>query len=131
MTEVIIRKKAPFPVFGGSIPSQKGGRRVELIVSVDQDGNYHVDKEDAGAEALCETPILFIPFGGIDYALTRTDLKEVMAGMRESHQRWREKQAPIPDMTKAWKDFAARVLHAQKGRKRFVLQPSERSSNGN
>ena len=131
MPEIITRGKAPFPVFGGSIPSQKGGRRVNVIAGVDQDGDWHVEKEDAGPELTTDLPILFVPFGGIDYALTMGDLKEMMAGMRESHQRWREKQAPTPDLTKAWKNFAARVLHAQKGRKRFVLQPIERNSDGN
>ena len=87
---------------------------------MDQDGKWHVNKEDVGPEVTCDQPILFIPFGGIDYALTKSDLKEMMAGMRESHQKWRDKQPPTPDLTKAVKELAARVLHAQKGRKRFA-----------
>ncbi len=122
MTEIICRPKAPFPLFGGSLPSTKGGRRVDVIVGVDQDGNYHVTKEDMGAEAATDAPILFVPFGGIDYSLTMGDLREMMDGMRESHQRWRDKQKPTPDLTKAWKNFAARVLHHQKGRKRFYYE---------
>lgn len=122
MPEIIIRKKPPFPVFGGSMPSQRDGRRVEVIAGVDQDGNWHVEKEDKGPEHGCDSPILFVPFGGIDYALTMGDLREMVAGMRESHQRWRDKQPPVPDLTKAVKEFAAAILHRRNGRRQFYYE---------
>ena len=122
MAESIVRRKRPFPVFGGSLPSRRGGRRVDVLASVDQDGDWHVEKEDQGAEGATDQPILFVPFGGIDYGLTMADLREMMAGMRESHQRWRDKQPPTPDLTKAWKEFAAYVLHHRNGRRQFYYK---------
>ena len=128
MAEIIIKGKPPYPVFGGSLPSQRDGRRVNVLAGVDQDGVWHVEKEDTGAEQGNAEPILFVPFGGVDYALTMDDLKEMMAGMRESHNKWRDEQAPTPDLTEAWKEFYAAVLHYQKGRTRFAM-PKE-ATNG-
>lgn len=121
MTEIIIRPKRPFPVFAGSIPSQRGGRRVNVLASIDQDGKWHIEKEDLGVE-VADEPVLFVPFGGIDYALTKDDVKEMLAGMRERHQRWRENQPDPPDFTKALKDYYAALLHWQKGRQQFYIK---------
>lgn len=122
MPEIIIRKKAPYPVFGGSLPSQKGGRRVTVLAGVDQDGGWHAEVDDTGEERLSNEPILFVPFGGVDYALNKRDLKEMIAGMRERHLKWREEQAPRPDLTAALKEFCAAIIHYQKGRQRFFFK---------
>jgi hypothetical protein len=117
---VIIGKPRTYPVFGGSLPSMKGGRRSVVLASVDPDGNYTIEKEDAGAEG-SSGPILFVPFGGIDYPMNKEDLKEMMAGMRERHNEWRERQAPVPDMTKRLKDFCEIIVNHAKGRKQFYM----------
>ena len=119
MTELIVKKRPPYPVFAGSLPSKRDGRRENVLAGVNQDGIWHVEKEDTGPEYGNDAPILFVPFGGIDYALTMDDLKEMMAGMRESHDKWRTEQNPTPDLTAAWKEFYSAVLHYQKGRTRF------------
>lgn len=121
MTAIIIGKPKTYPVFAGSMPSQVGGRRNIVIGSVDPDGNWDIKKEDQGPERDCNEPILFVPFGGVDYALTVEDLKEMVAGMRERHQSWREKQAPTPDLTLAAKNFAQRILDSRNGRKQFSV----------
>lgn len=123
MTEIIIRPKRPFPVFAGSIPSQTGGRRVNVLASIDQDGKWHIEKEDLGLERdLPNEPVLFVPFGGIDYALSKEDVKEMLAGMRERHQAWRDNQPPPPNFTKALKEHYAALLHWQKGRQQFYIK---------
>lgn len=126
MPELIIRKRGAYPVFAGSMPSQRDGRRVNVIVGVDQEGDWSVEKEDVGPEVVTNAPILFIPFGGIDYALTMSDLKEMMAGMRESHQRWRDRQKPTPDLTKAVKEFAEAIIHYRNGRQQFSTYSKEK-----
>jgi len=122
MPELITRKRAPYPVFAGSMPSTRDGRRENVIAGVDQDGGWHVEKEDTGPEIATDAPILFVPFGGIDYALTMGDLKEMMAGMRERHQRWRDRQKPTPDLTKAVKEFYSAILARRSGRKQFYFR---------
>jgi hypothetical protein len=104
-------------VFGGSLPSKKDGRRVNVLAGIDPDGNWHIEKEDTGPEHGNTDPILFVPFGGIDYALTMDDLKEMMAGMRERHVKWREQRPPTPDLTAAWKEFYSAVRDYQRDHK--------------
>lgn len=121
MTGLIVKKRAPYPFFAGSMPSTSGGRRVNVIAGVDADGSWNVEKEDVGAESVQNAPILFVPFGGVDYALTMGDLKEMMAGMRESHQKWRDKQ-PVRDLTKDVKNFAEAIIHKRNGRKVYHMK---------
>lgn len=121
MTELIVRKKF-YPVFGGSLPSTRGGRRSTVLAGVDQDGGWSIDSEDVGNEYGSNEPILFVPFGAIDYALTKKDLKEMMAGMRERHNTWRERQAPTPDMTKRLKEFCEIIVNRAKGRQQFYFK---------
>ena len=63
-----------------------------------------------------------MPFGGIDYALSKEDLKEMLAGMREKHLRWRENQPPPPDFTTRLKEFYAALIHWQRGRQQFYIK---------
>ncbi len=118
----IISKPRFYPVFGGSLPSTRGSRRSTVLAGVDQDGNWNIDSEDAGDEHGSNEPILFIPFGAIDYALTKEDVKEMMAGMRERHNEWREKQPPPPDLTKAVKDFCQIIVDRAKGKRQFYIK---------
>ena len=118
---VIVGKPRSYPMFAGSLPSTKGGRRSLVLAGVDPDGNWDIQKEDAGAEYGNNAPILFVPFGGIDYGLTKGEVKEMLAGMNEKHQKWRDEQPPIPDLTKRMKEFYSVLLHYQKGRKHFAV----------
>jgi len=121
VAEIVIRKKS-YPVFGGSLPSTRGGRRSIVLAGIDQDGKWSIQKEDVGAEHGSNEPILFVPFGAIDYALTKEDLKEMMAGMRERHNKWREQQAPTPDMTKRLKEFCEIIVDRAKGKQQFYFK---------
>lgn len=121
MTEIIIRKPRSYPVFAGSLPSTKGGRRSTVLAGVDQDGRWDIQKEDMGPENGLDEPILFVPFGAVDYALSISDLKEMLGGMREKHLKWREQQAPVPDLSTALKEFYSALLHYQKGRQQFYM----------
>jgi len=118
----IINKPHFYPVFGGSLPSTRGGRRSVVLAGVDQDGCWNIESEDAGGEHGSNEPILFIPFGAIDYALNKEDIKEMMAGMRERHNEWRKRQPPPPDMTKAVKDFCQIIVDRAKGKKQFYIK---------
>ncbi len=118
---IITSREKTYPVFAGSMPSGAGGRRNVVIGSVDQDGKWDIRKEDQGAERDSNEPILFVPFGGVDYALSLEDLKEMLAGMRERHLSWRAKRPPTPDMTLATKEFAQRILDRRNGRKQFSI----------
>ena len=122
MVEIIIRGPRTYPVFGGSLPSTRGGRRSLVLAGVDPDGNWNIDSEDVGEEHGNNEPILFVPFGAIDYALNKEDLKEMMAGMRERHNEWRERQPPPPDLTKALKDFCQIIVDRDKGKRQFFLK---------
>jgi len=121
MTHIIIRQPRPYPVFAGSIPSRTGGRRNVVLGSIDQDGKWDIQKEDQGPEQGSNEPILFVPFGAVDYALTLEDLKEMVAGMRESHMNWRERQPPMPDMTLAVKEFCQAIIDRRNGRQQFSV----------
>lgn len=122
MAELIFKRKRPYPVFGGSLPSRTGGRRTVVLGSISQDGEWEVEAEDQGAERGSDEPILFVPFGGIDYALNKADLKEMIAGMRERHQRWRDKQPPAPDFNKLVREWCEMLLDHYKGRQRFYFK---------
>ena len=128
MTEIIIRKRNPYPVFAGSLPSKRGGRRSLVLAGVDADGEWDVQKQDLGAERDANEPILFVPFGAVDYALTMSDLKEMVAGMRDRHLAWRRRQPPTPDFTLALKNFAQAIIDRRNGRKQFYIK--ETISNG-
>ncbi len=121
MVETIIGKPRSYPVFGGSLPSMRGNKRVIVLAGVDPDGNWDIQREEIGPEHGHNEPILFVPFGAIDYALSKEDLKEMMAGMRERHNQWRERQAPTPDMTKRLKDFCEIIVNRAKGRTQFYM----------
>jgi len=122
MVAIRIRPARPYPVFGGSIPSKRGGRRSLVLASIDQDGNYTTQVEDQGSEYGLEEPILFVPFGGIHYALTKDDLKEMIAGMRESHMRWRERQEPTPDFTARQQEWGEILQKRLSGRQHFYMK---------
>lgn len=122
MVKGIISKPHFYPVFGGSLPSTKGGRRSVVLAGVDQDGAWNIDSEDAGSEHGSNEPILFVPFGVVDYALTKDDLKEMMAGMRERYKKKRADQPPPPDMTKAVKDFCQIIVDRAKGKQQFYFK---------
>ena len=122
MTGIIVRKRDPYPVFAGSLPSKTGGRRSLVLAGVDQDGTWDVQKEDLGAEKDSNEPVLFVPFGAVDYALSMRDLKEMVAGMRDRHLAWRDRQAPTPDLTLAFKNFAQLILDRANGRKQFFFK---------
>ena len=109
-------------MFAGSLPSQRGGRRNVVLAGVNADGAWDIQKEDQGSEPGLQEPILFVPFGGVDYALSVDDLKEMLAGMREKHQAWRDRQAPVPDMTAAVMDFHQAILDRRNGRKQFYVK---------
>lgn len=122
MPEIIIRPSRSYPVFGGVLPSQNGGRRSLILASVSQDGKWNAETEDLGPENACDQPILFVPFMGVDYALTKGDLKEMLAGMRERHQKWRDERPPPPDFTKALKEFCEIILSRARGRQQFYFR---------
>ncbi|TET14952.1 MAG: hypothetical protein E3J81_05865 [Dehalococcoidia bacterium] len=122
MVEIINRKPRSYPVFGGSLPSTRGGRRSVVLAGVDQDGNWDIQSEDTGPEYGNDEPILFLPFGAIDYALSKDDLKEMLAGMRERHLSWRSQQPDLPDLTKAVKEFYSALLHYRDGRRQFSIK---------
>ena len=122
MAGVIIKKPRSYPVFGGSLPSTRGGRRSMVLAGVDQDGNWDIQKEDVGPEYGYDEPILYVPFGAIDVPLNMEDLKEMLAGMRESHKRWRDKQPVTPDLTKLTKEWAEKLVDVYSGRKRFFIK---------
>lgn len=124
----IFRGPQPYPVFAGSLPSQSGGRRVVVLGGVDPNGDWDIQKEDVGPEHGHNEPILFVPFGGVDYALTLADLKEMLAGMRERHQRWRDEQPPTPDMTAAVKDFCQAIVDRKNGRQQFYMKETIRGN---
>ena len=127
MTAIISRKPKSYPVFAGSMPSMRDGRRVIVLGGIDQDGQWDMQKEEVGPEHGCNAPILYVPFGGVDYALTMADVKEMLAGMRESHQSWRERQPPLPDLVLAVKQFAQAIIDRRNGRQQFYMKETIRN----
>jgi len=121
VVEIINRKPRSYPVFGGSLPSMTGNKRVIVLAGVDPDGNWDIQREEVGPERGNNEPILFVPFGAVDYALTKEDLKEMMAGMRERYHKKRAEQPPTPDMTKQLKDFCEIIVNRAKGRTQFYM----------
>lgn len=121
MRGVIIGKPRSYPVFGGSLPSMRGNKRVIVLAGVDPDGNWDIQREEVGPEHGCNEPILFVPFGAVDYALSKDDLKEMMAGMRERYHKKRAEQPAIPDMIKRLKDFCEIIVNRAKGRTQFYM----------
>lgn len=122
MAGIIIKPKRTYPVFAGELPSRAGGRRSVVLASIDQDGRWTTETEDIGAEQDTNQPILFIPFGGIDYALNKADVKEMLEGMRERHRKWREKQPPPPDWMKLLRGYVELVKHYRNGRQQFYMK---------
>lgn len=122
MAGIIIKPGRTYPVFGGSLPSRSGGRRTLVLSSISQDGEWKVEAEDQGPEEGTNDPILFVPFGAVDYALTKEDLREMVAGMRERHQRWREKQPPPPDFNKLVREWLEVLKARLRGRQQFYFE---------
>lgn len=122
MTEIIIKERRPYPVFAGSMPSRTGGKRTLVLAGVNQDGEWRVQSEDSGREDSTNQPILFVPFGAIDYALTMNDLKEMVAGMRERHERWRDRQPDPPDFTARLKEWAEILKSRLSGKQQFYFK---------
>lgn len=126
MSNLIFRKPPSYPLFAGSLPSMTGGRRVVVLAGIDQDGAVDIQKEDVGTEQNRQEPILYVPFGGVDYALTMADLKEMLAGMRERHQEWRARQPPTPDLTNRVKEFCQIIVDRRNGRKQYHMKETLR-----
>ncbi|HUT60020.1 MAG TPA: hypothetical protein VNA25_19415 [Phycisphaerae bacterium] len=117
----IISKGRRYPLFAGSIPSRRGGRRTLVLSSIDREGVCRTETEDLGAESGHDGPILIVPFCGIDFELNRNDLKEMVAGMRESHKKWRAKQPPPPDFNNILRLAVEIHKHRRNGRRQFAL----------
>lgn len=90
-----------------------------VLSSITQEGQWQVEAEDQGAEG--DEPILIIPFGGINYSLSMDDVKEMAAGMRERHLRWRDRQPPPPDFNARLKEWAEILKQRLSGKQQFYM----------
>jgi len=108
------------PVFFGEIASKTGGKRLFGSWGMDADGQWAGETEEMGN--LQDAPgFFYLPIFGGGLNMSRSDMREFVAGMRERREQQAKDRPPPPNLIERYRELHELRKRLLKGHMQFAL----------